>query len=174
MWGTNGKNRKETLKLRESKVMARMGKLQAKLQKTTLAKTAQVNPAWFVVDADNQILGRLAGKIATILMGKHKPQYTAHVDTGDFVIVTNCEKIRLTGRKAETKEYDRYTYHMSGRKVVSFARMIEQKPEKVITEAVRRMLPKSKLGRHMLSKLKVYRGQEHPHAAQQPQELDWN
>lgn len=151
-----------------------MGKIQAKLQKSTLAKKGQVNPSWFIVDADSQILGRLAGKIAMILMGKHKPEYTSHVDTGDFVIVTNCEKIRLTGRKAQTKEYDHYTYHMGGRKVISFARMIKNKPEKVITEAVRRMLPKSKLGRHMLSKLKVYRGDEHPHTAQQPQELELN
>ena len=151
-----------------------MANVKAKLQKSTLAKKGQVNPSWFVVDADSQILGRLAGKIAMILMGKHKPEYTSHVDTGDFVIVTNCEKIRLTGRKAQTKEYAHYTYHMGGRKVISFARMIQNKPEKVITEAVRRMLPKSKLGRHKLSKLKVYRGDEHPHTAQQPQELELN
>ena len=151
-----------------------MSKIQAKLQKSTLAKKGHVDSSWFSVDADSQILGRLASKIAMILMGKHKPEYTHHVDTGDFVVVTNCEKIRLTGRKAETKEYDHYTYHMSGRKVIPFARMMEKKPETIITEAVRRMLPKTKLGRHMLSKLKVYRGSVHPHAAQQPQLLKWN
>jgi len=149
-----------------------MSKIQAKSQKSTLAKKGKVNPSWCLVDADSQILGRLAGKIAMILMGKHKPEYTPHVDTGDFVIVTNCEKIQRTGRKAETKEYAHYTYHMGGRKVVPFARMIKNKPEKVITEAVRRMLPKTKMGRHMLSKLKAYRGEEHPHAAQQPQKLE--
>ena len=146
----------------------------AKFQKTTLARKETVEPSWFVVDADSQILGRLATRIAMVLMGKHRPEYSPHVDTGDFIIVTNCEKIRLTGKKTETKEYDYYTYHMGGRKVVSFADMMRKKPEKIIAEAVRRMLPKTKLGRHMLSKLKVYRGNEHPHVAQQPQVLEIN
>ena len=146
----------------------------AKQQKTTLAKKGMVDQSWFVVDAQNQILGRLAAKIAMVLMGKHRPGYTAHVDTGDFVVVTNCEKIRLTGKKALVKEYDHYTYHMSGRRVVTFERMMRDKPEKIITEAVRRMLPKSKMGRYMLAKLKVYRGTEHPHAAQQPQVMELN
>ncbi len=141
-------------------------------QKTTLAKKGNVSQSWFLADAEDQILGRMATRIATVLMGKHRPDYTPHVDTGDFVIVTNCEKIKLTGRKRQQKEYDYYTYHMGGRKVVSFEEMFEKKPEKVIEEAVRRMLPKSKLGRQMLTKLKVYRGSEHPHAAQQPQPLD--
>jgi len=143
-------------------------------QKSTLAQKGQVDARWFVVDAEGQILGRLASRIAVILMGKHKPGYTPHVDTGDFVIVTNAEKVRLTGRKAETKQYDYYTYYMGGRKVVTFAEMMKRKPEKVIIEAVRRMLPKTKLGRHMLSKLKVYRGGGHPHAAQQPEVLELN
>ncbi|MBN2212452.1 MAG: 50S ribosomal protein L13 [Sedimentisphaerales bacterium] len=129
---------------------------------------------WFLVDADSQILGRLAVRIAMVLMGKHKPQYTAHVDTGDFVVVTNAEKIKLTGKKAQVKEYDYYTYYMGGRKVIPFEKMFAEKPEKVLTEAVRRMLPKSKMGRHMLSKLKVYRGGEHPHAAQMPRPLEIN
>jgi len=107
-------------------------------------------------------------------MGKHQPQYTAHVDTGDFVVVTNARKVRLTGKKAQTKQYDHYTYHSGGHKYVSFAKMIEKKPEKVVIEAVRRMLPKTKLGRQMLSKLKVYPGAEHPHAAQMPKILDLN
>jgi len=143
-------------------------------QKTTLARPGQVRQFWYVVNADGQVLGRLAGRIAMILMGKHRPDYTPHVDTGDFVIVTNCKKIRLTGKKPQTKEYDHYTYHIGGHKIVTFAELMRKKPEKVITEAVRRMLPKNKLGRHMLSKLKVYRGSEHPHTAQQPQVLELN
>ena len=148
--------------------------IQAKQQKTTVARKEQFKQSWFVVDAEDRILGRLANQIAVVLMGKHRPVYTPHVDTGDFVIVTNCGKIKLTGKKAETKEYDHYTYHTSGRKVVSYAEMLKKKPEMIIREAVRRMLPKTKLGRHMLGKLKVYRGTEHPHAAQQPQALVLN
>jgi len=129
---------------------------------------------WHLVDADGQILGRLATKIATVLMGKHRPEYTSHVDTGDFVIVTNARKVRLTGDKPFTKEYDSYSYYPGGRKVTTFAEMMEKKPEKVISEAVRRMLPKSKLGRKMLSKLKVYAGPEHPHAPQQPKTMILN
>lgn len=143
-------------------------------QKTTLMNNQNYRGEWFLVDADSQILGRLAVRIAMVLMGKHKPQYTAHVDTGDFVVVTNAEKIKLTGKKAQVKEYDYYTYYMGGRKVIPFEKMFAEKPEKVLTEAVRRMLPKSKMGRHMLSKLKVYRGGEHPHAAQMPRPLEIN
>ena len=141
-------------------------------QKTTLLKKDQLPKAWYIVDASDQILGRLAVKIATILMGKHRPEYTPNVDTGDFVIVTNAEKIRVTGNKSRTRQYQSYTYHMGGRKVTTYAEMMQKKPEMIITEAVRRMLPKNKLGGHMLSKLKVYRGSDHPHAAQQPQELN--
>ena len=148
--------------------------MQARLQKTTMARNQDICRNWFIVDADGEILGRLAAQIATVLMGKHRPDYTAHVDTGDFVIVTNAEKIRVTGKKAETKEYQHYTYHMGGRKVVSFAEMLRKKPEKVISEAVRRMLPKNSLARQMLKKLKVYRGSDHPHAAQQPTALELN
>lgn len=137
-------------------------------QSTTLAKKGSLPQSWFLADAEDQILGRLATRVAMVLMGKHRPEYTAHVDTGDFVIVTNCEKIKVTGRKRQNKEYDHYTYHMGGRKVITFEDMMKRKPEKIIEEAVRRMLPKSKLGRQMLGKLKVYRGSEHPHAAQQP------
>jgi len=148
--------------------------IQAKQQKTTLARKEQVKHSWFLVDANEKILGRLAGEIAMILMGKHRPDYTAHVDTGDFVIVTNCEKIRLTGNKAQTMEYDHYTYHTGGRKVITYAAMMKKKPEMIIRQAVRRMLPKSKLGRGMLNKLKVYRGSEHPHTAQKPKPLELN
>ncbi|KPK75848.1 MAG: 50S ribosomal protein L13 [Phycisphaerae bacterium SM23_30] len=139
-----------------------------KLQKTTVARKDPRQQSWLLIDARDQILGRLAAKIAMILMGKHRPQYTPHVDTGDYVIVTNCRKIRLTGKKPQTKQYDHYTYHMGGRKVVSFEKMMQQKPQEVIRQAVRRMLPKNKMGRRQLSKLKIYPGSDHPHAAQQP------
>ena len=148
--------------------------MQAKLQKTTLVRKEDVDPSWYLVSAEEQILGRLAARIATVLMGKHRPQYTTHVDTGDFVIVTNAEKVQVTGKKAETKQYDYYTYHSGGHKYVDYADLMKRKPEKIITEAVRRMLPKTKMGRKMLSKLKVYRGSEHPHAAQMPQGFKWN
>ena len=146
--------------------------MQAMQQKTTVARKGEVRHSWYMLSAENEVLGRLASRVAVILMGKHRADYTPHVDTGDYVIVTDAEKVRLTGKKAETKEYDYYTYYVGGRKVVSFAEMLRKKPGKVISEAVRRMLPKSKLGRQMLRKLKVYRGAEHPHGAQQPQVLE--
>lgn len=146
--------------------------MQAMMQKTTLARKAEVEPTWHLVDADGKILGRLAAGIAPILMGKHQPGYTPHVDTGDFVIVINAEKIQVTGRKAQTKEYDHYTNHSGGRKIVSYAQMMARHPERIIREAVRRMLPKSKMGKQMLTKLKVYAGPEHPHCAQQPKVLE--
>lgn len=148
--------------------------MQAKLQKTTVARKESVEQGWFLASADGQILGRMATKIAVVLMGKHRPGYTAHVDTGEFVIITDAEKVKLTGNKDQTKEYQRYSYYPGGRNVTSYAEMMEKKPEKIIMDAVRRMLPKNKLGRVMLSKLKVYRGSEHPHAAQQPQKLELN
>ncbi len=146
--------------------------MQAVQQKTTLAKKENVEPAWFVTSADGQILGRLANRIAVVLMGKHQANYTPHVDTGDFVIVTDAEKIVLTGKKSQTKTYDHYTYYAGGHKYVSYEEMLAKKPETIISEAVRRMLPKTKLGKQMLRKLKVYRGSEHPHEAQCPQPLD--
>jgi large subunit ribosomal protein L13 len=139
--------------------------------KSFMAKKGAVDQKWLLVDADGAILGRLAAKVAPILMGKTKPIYTPHVDTGDFVIVVNAEKIRLTGKKAETKEYDYYTLYPGGHKYVSFAELMAKKPEKVVELAVRRMLPKNALGRRMLKKLKVYRGTEHEHAAQKPQAI---
>lgn len=148
--------------------------MQAKQQKSTLAYNENLQQDWYSVDADGQILGRLAVKVAMILMGKHKAIYTPNVDTGDFVVITNAEKVRVTGKKALAKEYDYYTYHVGGHKIVSFEKMFAEKPEKVISEAIRRMLPKSKMGRQMLSKLKVYRGSEHPHTAQQPKTLEMN
>ena len=146
--------------------------MQARFQKTTLAKNETVEQDWFVVDASDKILGRLAASIATMLMGKHKPIYTPFVDTGDFIVVTNADKISTSGRKSETKMYDYYTNHAGGHKYVTFEDAMAKKPEWVVKEAVRRMLPKNKLGVKMLTKLKVYRGSEHPHSAQTPRELE--
>lgn len=140
--------------------------------KSFMAKKSEVEQKWLLVDADGAILGRMAAKIAPILMGKTKPTYAPHVDVGDFVVVVNAEKVKVSGKKAETKEYDYYTHHPGGHRYISFADMMERKPEKVIELAVRRMLPKSTLGRQMLKKLKVYRGPEHEHQAQRPEKIE--
>lgn len=140
--------------------------------KSFMAKTNELEKKWLLIDADGAVLGRMAAKVAPILMGKHKPTYTPHVDTGDHVIIVNAEKIRISGRKAETKEYDYYTHFPGGHKYVSFADMMDKKPEKVIELAVRRMLPKNKLGKSMLKKLKVYRGPDHEHQAQKPEKME--
>jgi large subunit ribosomal protein L13 len=140
--------------------------------KSFMAKKSEVEQKWLLVDADGAILGRMAAKIAPILMGKTKPTYTPHVDTGDYVIVVNAEKIMLNGKKAQTKEYDYYTYHPGGHRYVSFADMMARKPEKVVEMAVRRMLPKNSLGRQMLKKMKVYRGPEHENQAQKPEKIE--
>ncbi len=140
--------------------------------KSFLAKKGEVEKKWVLVDADGAILGRMAAKIAPILMGKNKPTYTPHVDVGDYVVVVNAEKIRVTGKKAEQKEYDYYTHYPGGHKYVSFADMMAKKPVKVVELAVRRMLPKNRLGRKMLKKLKVYRGPEHEHQAQGPEKIE--
>ena len=140
--------------------------------KSFLAKPGQVGGEWRLIDADGKTLGRMAVDIATILMGKHRPTYTPHVLTGDCVIIVNAEKIRLTGRKMEQMEYDHYTYHPGGRKVIPIAEMLKKRPERVLQRAVWRMLPKNKLGREMLKRMKVYGGPEHPHAAQQPKPLN--
>jgi large subunit ribosomal protein L13 len=140
--------------------------------KTFMAKKNQVEQKWLLVDAEGAILGRMASKIAPMLMGKNKPTYTPHVDTGDYVIVVNADKVKVTGKKAEAKEYDYYTHHPGGHKFVSFADMMAKKPEKVVELAVKRMLPKNKLGRAMLKKLKVYRGPEHDNQAQKPEKIE--
>jgi len=140
--------------------------------KSFTVKKEQVEHKWVLVDAQDAILGRMASRIAPILMGKNKPTYTPHVDTGDFVIVINADKIKVTGKKADTKQYDYYTHFPGGHKYVSFADMMAKKPERVIELAVRRMLPKNKLGRKMLKKLKVYRGSEHEHQAQKPEKIE--
>jgi large subunit ribosomal protein L13 len=144
------------------------------IMKTFMAKKEQIEHKWWLVDADGAVLGRLAAKIAPILMGKTKPIYTPYVDTGDCVVVINAEKVKLTGKKAETKEYDHYTGYPGGHRFVSFAEMMTKKPEKVIELAVRRMMPKNALARKMLKKLKVYRGTEHEHQAQNPEKIKLN
>lgn len=126
---------------------------------------------WHHVDATDQVLGRLAARIATVLMGKHKPTYTPYLDTGDFVVVTNAEKIRVTGDKMSSMTYDSYSNHPGGFKSVPIKRMMARHPDRVLSEAVRRMLPKSALGRNMLKKLKIYSGPEHPHIAQNPEAM---
>lgn len=140
--------------------------------KSFLAKKSDVEPKWLLVDATDQILGRMAAKIAPILMGKNKPTYTPYVDTGDYVIVVNAQKIRVTGKKGKTKQYGYYTHYPGGHKYVGFAEMMAKKPEKVIEMAVKRMLPKNKLGRKMLKKLKIYRGPEHEQQAQKPETIE--
>jgi len=138
---------------------------------TYLAKRGEIVAQWHVVDATDQVLGRLAAKIAMVLQGKHKPTFTRNVDTGDFVIVLNAEKARVTGKKADVIEYDTYSRHPGGRHIYSYKTMKELHPERIIELAVKRMLPKNKLGRDWLTKLKIYQGSEHPHSAQQPKEL---
>jgi large subunit ribosomal protein L13 len=130
--------------------------------------------SWFIVDAENQILGRMASRVASILKGKHKPIYSPHQDVGDFVVVVNAEKIRVTGNKLSDKMYYRHSGYPGGQKATSLQQMIQKHPERVIELAVKRMLPKNSLGRSMFRKLKVYAGPEHPHKAQQPEKLEFN
>ena len=138
---------------------------------TYMPKPGEVKANWHVVDGTDQVLGRMAAKISLILQGKHKPTYAPHVDTGDFVIVLNAEKVRVTGNKAAVLEYDTYSRYPGGRRLYSYKTMKQLHPEKLVELAVRRMLPKSKMGRNILGKLKIYKGTEHPHGAQQPKEL---
>ena len=141
------------------------------MTKTYMAKAGDVEAQWWVVDATDKVVGRLASDIAVLLMGKHKPTYTPHVDTGDFVVVTNVEKIVFSGNKWETKEYTWYTGYPGLRSETAGKRK-ERKPEIILHDAVRRMLPKNKLATKMLSKLKIYVGDQHPHQAQNPQPKD--
>jgi len=140
--------------------------------KTYMAKPGEVAAKWYVVDAADKVLGRLASKVAVILMGKHRPEYTPHVDTGEYVIIVNAGKVRLTGKKWAQKQYDHYSGYPGGRKVRSANQVRRSHPDKMVREAVRRMLPKNRLGAHMLQKLKIYAGAEHPHQAQQPEPLE--
>jgi large subunit ribosomal protein L13 len=140
--------------------------------KTYSAKAESVVHDWFIVDAAGKTLGRMAAEIASRLRGKHKPEYTPHVDTGDYIVVINAEKIRVTGNKATDKIYYHHTGFVGGIKSISFEKLIDKAPERTIQSAVKGMLPRGPLGRAMFKKLKVYAGNEHPHAAQQPQELN--
>ena len=137
--------------------------------KTFMAKTAEVERQWYVIDAQNQVLGRLAAEVAAILRGKHKPIYTPHTDTGDFVIIINAASAKLTGNKLEDKFYRTHSGYPGGLKEVSYGDMMKKFPERVIEHAVKGMLPHNKLGDAMFKKLKVYRGSEHPHQAQKPE-----
>jgi large subunit ribosomal protein L13 len=139
--------------------------------KTFMAKKEQIGRKWVQVDAADRTLGRLAARIAVVLMGKHRPTYTPHVDTGDFVVVTNVARMRVTGRKLDQKAYQSYSGYPGGRKRTPLRRMLHRKPEEVLRLAVRRMLPKGALGNKMLKKLKLYGGPDHPHAAQKPEEM---
>jgi len=143
--------------------------------KTHFAKTEDFTPEtrrWYHVDAEGKILGRLATKVAVLLMGKDRPDWTPHVDTGAYVVVTNTEKVRLSGRKLQEKMYKRYSGYPHGQKLRSAAEMLEKKPEDMFRLAVRRMLPKTRLGAQMMRKLKVYRGPDHPHTYAKPAKVD--
>lgn len=139
--------------------------------KTYYAKPNEVEREWVLIDAEDQVLGRVATKAATILKGKHKPQYTPHVDTGDFVIIINADKIRLTGTKAAKKEYYHHTGFPGGLKMETFEEGMQKHPERIVERAIKGMLPKNTLGRAMGMKLKVYAGPEHPHMAQKPRQI---
>ncbi len=141
-------------------------------RQTTLAKNNEVAREWVHIDATDQILGRLAARIAVILMGKNKPTFTPHHDVGDFVVVTNATKIRMTGEKLDQKFFQEYSGYAGGQKRTSYRTMLERRPELLLERAVRRMMPKTKQTRHQLKKLKVYAGAEHPHSAQQPSTLE--
>jgi large subunit ribosomal protein L13 len=141
--------------------------------KTYSAKPGDIEHSWYLVDADGQTLGRMASQIASILRGKHKPIFTPHMDCGDYVIVVNAEKVHVTGNRMDDKMYYRHSGYPGGLKQTPLREMLKTKPERVIEEAVRRMLPKNNLGRHMLKKLRVYAGPEHQHQAQNPEPLEF-
>lgn len=140
----------------------------ARLHRTWTPKASEIQRDWLLVDAEGQILGRLASQIATLLRGKHKPTFTPHLDNGDFVVVVNAEKVRVTGRKPEQKQYYTYSGYPGGLKVQTYRQLMQRHPTRVLKLAVKRMLPKNRLGRKLLRKLHIYAGPRHPHAAQQP------
>lgn len=140
--------------------------------KTYMAKGESLQRNWYVVDAEGMVLGRLSSQVAAILRGKHKPIYTPHVDTGDHVIIVNADKVVLTGKKLDQKKYYHHTGYPGGLKEVTYRALLQTKPEFAVYEAIRRMMPKGPLGRQMLTKLRVYKGAEHQHAAQKPQALE--
>ena len=141
--------------------------------KTLSIKKDQISREWFVVDASNQNLGRLASNVAQVIRGKHKPFFTPNLDMGDFVVVINADKVSLSGKKSDTKKYWRHTGFPGGQKEVSFNQMQEKYPDRVITNAVKGMLPHNRLGRKLLTHLKVYSGADHPHSSQQPKKLEF-
>lgn len=141
---------------------------------TFMATPATVSRRWLVIDAKDQVVGRLAVTVANILRGKHRPEYTPHIDTGEFVIVVNADKVRFTGKKLQTKTYHWYTRYPGGYKTATAKEWMDKHPERILTEAVKRMVPRNRLGRAMMTKLKVYAGPTHPHQAQQPVELKLN
>jgi len=141
-------------------------------RQTTFAKAGDVQPRWHTIDAEGQVLGRMATTIATLLMGKHRPESPPHVDTGDYVIVLNADKVVLTGNKETKKTKVRYSGYPGGLRAETFGSLRQRRPDKLVEDAVRRMLPKSRLGRQMIKKLKVYRDTEHPHHAQRPEPLE--
>jgi large subunit ribosomal protein L13 len=138
---------------------------------TFMAKTGEVPRRWYLVDATDKVVGRLAVQIATVLRGKHRPEYTPHTDTGDFVVVINAEKVRFTGKKWDTQTYQSYSHYPGGLKVVTARQVLAKRPERILYEAVRRMVPRNRLGRRQMTKLKIYAGASHPHQAQQPEEF---
>ncbi len=144
------------------------------MNKTTIPSIDSSNRQWFLVDAENQTLGRLATEVASVLRGKTKPDFTPHLDTGDFVVVVNAEKIRVTGKKAQQKLYRRHSGRPGGMKVETFNSLQNRLPERIVEKAIKGMLPHNALGRQLFRKLKVYRGAEHPHAAQKPQILNFD
>jgi large subunit ribosomal protein L13 len=127
--------------------------------------------AWYVIDATDLVVGRLAAAVATILRGKHKPVFTPHQDTGDYVIIVNADKVKFTGRKLEQKSYQSYSHYPGGQKIVPASEMLDKHPERVLISAIKRMVPRSRLGRQQMEKLKIYKGPQHPHQAQQPKEF---
>ena len=137
---------------------------------TFMAKKGQVPQRWLVIDAADKVVGRLATQIADVLRGKHRPEYTPHLDTGEFVVVINAAKVRFTGRKLETKTYQSYSHYPGGQKQVTAKEMLSRRPERVLREAVRRMVPRNRLGRQQMTKLKIYAGPNHPHQAQKPED----
>jgi large subunit ribosomal protein L13 len=140
--------------------------------KTFSAKAEEIERKWFLIDAEDKVLGRLASQVSRILRGKHKPIFTRHVDTGDHIVIINAEKVRLTGKKVSQKIYYRHSQYPGGLKEIGVERMLKEHPERVIEFAVRGMMPHNRLGRQMLKKLRVYAGSEHPHEAQKPEPLE--
>jgi large subunit ribosomal protein L13 len=129
------------------------------------------NQEWFVIDATDQVVGRLAATVATIIRGKHKPVFTPHCDTGDFVIIVNADKVKFTGRKLEQKTYQSYSHYPGGQKIVHASDLMDKHPDRILMSAIKRMVPRTRLGRQQLEKIKIYKGPQHPHQAQQPKEF---